>query len=61
MINKVDDTNKEIIRELIDFKPVQRGTNISEGLRYFTNVIKKKSTVLEVVLVEIGRFLFFRC
>lgn len=33
-----------IIRELIDFKPEQRGTNIGEGLRYFTNVIKKRST-----------------
>lgn len=33
-----------IIRELIDFKPENRGTNISEGLRYFTNIIKKRST-----------------
>jgi uncharacterized protein (DUF58 family) len=33
-----------IIRELIDFKPESNGTNISEGLRYFTNVIKKRST-----------------
>lgn len=34
-----------IIRELIDFKPESKGTNISEALRYMTNVIKKKSTV----------------
>ncbi len=33
-----------IIRELIDFSPEQRGTNIAEGLRYFTNLIKKRST-----------------
>ncbi len=33
-----------IIRELIDFVPEERGTNLSEGLRYFTNVIKKRST-----------------
>jgi uncharacterized protein (DUF58 family) len=33
-----------IIRELIDFKPGSQGTNIAEGLRYFTNAIKKRST-----------------
>ncbi len=33
-----------IIRELIDFKPENRGTNIAEALRYFANVIKKRST-----------------
>ncbi len=33
-----------IIRELIDFVPVSRGTNISEALRYLTNAIKKRST-----------------
>ena len=32
-----------IIRELIEFKPVSRKTNISEGLRLFTNAIKKRS------------------
>lgn len=32
-----------IIRELIYFKPENRGTNIAEALRYFTNVIKKRS------------------
>jgi uncharacterized protein (DUF58 family) len=31
-----------IIRELIEFKPSGTKTNISEALRYFTNVIKKK-------------------
>lgn len=33
-----------IIRELIDFKAENNGTNISEALRYLTNAIKKKST-----------------
>lgn len=33
-----------IIRELIDFTPDNKGTNISEALRYLSNVIKKKST-----------------
>lgn len=33
-----------IIRELIDFKPERKGTNIEEALRYFTNAIKKRST-----------------
>jgi uncharacterized protein (DUF58 family) len=32
-----------IIRELIAFKPSHTGTNIREALRYFTNVIKKRS------------------
>lgn len=31
-----------IIRELIDFKPDNRETNISEALRYLTNAIKKR-------------------
>ncbi len=33
-----------IIRELIDFKAEEKGTNIAEALRYLTNVIKKRST-----------------
>ncbi len=32
-----------IIRELIEFEPEHRQTDIGEALRYFTNVIKKKS------------------
>jgi uncharacterized protein (DUF58 family) len=32
-----------IIRELIDFHPQSQKTNISEGLRFLTNAIKKKS------------------
>ncbi len=32
-----------IIRELLDFKPEETGTNISEALRYLTNSIKKRS------------------
>ncbi|MEA3443607.1 MAG: DUF58 domain-containing protein [Bacteroidota bacterium] len=33
-----------IIRELIEFKPEHKETNIAEALGYFTNVIKKKCT-----------------
>lgn len=33
-----------IIRELIEFKPEHKGTNISEALRFFTNAIKKRCT-----------------
>jgi uncharacterized protein (DUF58 family) len=33
-----------IIRELIDFRPENNQTSISEALRYFTNVIKKRCT-----------------
>jgi uncharacterized protein (DUF58 family) len=33
-----------IIRELIDFKPESRKTDISVALRYFTNMVKKRST-----------------
>lgn len=34
-----------IIRELIDFTPEGTGTNISEALRYLSNIIKKRSIV----------------
>lgn len=33
-----------IIRELIDFKPESNQTDIAGALRYFTNVIRKRST-----------------
>lgn len=33
-----------IIRELIDFTPQNKGTNVAEALRYFTSAIKKRST-----------------
>jgi len=33
-----------IIRELIDFKAESKRTNISEALRYLTNIIKKRCT-----------------
>ncbi len=33
-----------IIRELLNFKPESRKTNISEGLRFLTNAIKKRAT-----------------
>jgi uncharacterized protein (DUF58 family) len=32
-----------IVRELLDFRPDGRGTNISEALRYLTSAIKKRS------------------
>src|SRR5690606_29091550 len=32
-----------IIRELINFEPKHVGTNISEALKYFTKMVKKKS------------------
>src|SRR5690349_23763829 len=34
-----------IIRELIEFRPENKKTNISEALRYVSNIIKKKSIV----------------
>jgi uncharacterized protein (DUF58 family) len=37
-----------IIRELIDFKPVSQGTDLSEALRYLTNAIKKRCTAFIV-------------
>ena len=32
-----------IIRELIDFEPIGKGTNLEEALRFFNNVTKKRS------------------
>jgi uncharacterized protein (DUF58 family) len=32
-----------IVRELLDFRPSHRRTNIAEGLRYLTSAIKKRS------------------
>ncbi|MFI5222309.1 MAG: DUF58 domain-containing protein [Bacteroidia bacterium] len=37
-----------IIRELIEFRPENKKTNISEALRYVINVIKKKSIVFVI-------------
>jgi len=37
-----------IIRELIDFKPENKGTDLGEALRYFTSVIKKKCTAFVI-------------
>lgn len=34
-----------IIRELLYFEPKERGTNLSEALRYLTNVMKKRATL----------------
>lgn len=33
-----------IISELLNFEPQSKGTNITEALKYFTNVVKKKTT-----------------
>lgn len=33
-----------IIRDLIDFEPKSKGTDIGSALKFFTNVIKKRST-----------------
>ncbi|MBR1799741.1 MAG: DUF58 domain-containing protein [Bacteroidales bacterium] len=33
-----------IIRELITYKPTSNGTNISEGLTYYANAVKKRCT-----------------
>jgi len=32
-----------VVRELLDFKPEHRMTNLTEGLRYLTSAIKKRS------------------
>ncbi len=37
-----------IIRELINFEPQYRNTNISEALRYLTNAIKKRCTAFVI-------------
>jgi uncharacterized protein (DUF58 family) len=37
-----------IIREMIDFEPENRGTNIPEALRYLTNAIRKKCTAFVI-------------
>jgi uncharacterized protein (DUF58 family) len=34
----------QIIRELLNFKPAHTGTDIGEALRFFNNVVKKRST-----------------
>lgn len=37
-----------IIRELLDFKPESRGTNIDLALRYFTDAMRKRSTMFVI-------------
>jgi len=37
-----------IIRELIDFRPSEKGTNLTEPLRYLTNAIKKRCTAFVI-------------
>jgi uncharacterized protein (DUF58 family) len=37
-----------IIRELIDFQPEKRGTDITEAVRYLTNAIKKRCTAFVI-------------
>lgn len=38
----------QIIRELLDLEPKQKGTDIGGALKYFSNVIQKRSTVFLV-------------
>ena len=37
-----------IIRELIDFKPENKGTNVAGALKYFTGAIKKRCTAFVI-------------
>jgi len=37
-----------IIRELLDFKPEKKNTDISGALKYFNNVIKKRSVAFVI-------------
>lgn len=37
-----------IIRELIDFKPISKKTDITNALRYVTNALKKRATVFVI-------------
>ncbi len=37
-----------IIRELVDFKPGQQGTNLTEPLRFLTNAIKKRCSTFVI-------------
>ena len=37
-----------VIRELIEFEPQNKTTNIAEGLRYLTNAIKKRSIAFAI-------------
>ncbi|MFK7900221.1 MAG: DUF58 domain-containing protein [Cyclobacteriaceae bacterium] len=37
-----------IIRELIEFEPVSKKTNIAQGVTYFTNMIKKHATAFVI-------------
>lgn len=45
-----------IIRELIDFKPVHKGTNIAEALHFFNGAIKKRSTAFLISDFMSGEF-----
>ncbi len=45
-----------IIRELIDFTPENKGTNVAEALRYFTSAIKKRSTAFIISDFISGQF-----
>lgn len=37
-----------IIRELLEFKPEDKGTNVAEAMRYLTNVIRKRCTAFVI-------------
>ena len=42
-----------IIRELLDFRPENKNTNISQALKYLTNVIKKRCTTFLIWILLI--------
>ena len=44
-----------IIREMLEFEPESKGTNISEALRFLTNAIKKRCTAFLLSdLMDVG-------
>ena len=45
-----------IIRELLEFEPKNRKTDITQALRYFTNVIKKRSIAFMISDFMVGDF-----
>ena len=45
-----------IIRELIEFEPQERGTDIAEALRFLTNAIKKRCTAFLLSdMIDVGK------
>ena len=44
MFGSTTKLKKNLITEIIEFTPADRGTDVGEALRYLTNVLKKRST-----------------